>query len=162
MIDLVKKEKCLAVLRLRGSINVSKDLEYSFKLLHLTRSNHLTLLKGTSENLGMLHKIKDYAAWGEISEELISRLLHKRGFFIGGHEVTNEKVKEKFGYESIDKLANAIYELNIDLRRLSGLKPVFRLHPPKGGFRKIIKKPYPKGELGYHGENINDLITKMI
>lgn len=36
-----------------------------------------------------------------------------------------------------------------------------RLKSPKGGL-KSIKKFYPKGDLGYRGEAINDLIKRMI
>ncbi|MBR9680336.1 MAG: hypothetical protein GOU98_00755 [Candidatus Altiarchaeota archaeon] len=38
----------------------------------------------------------------------------------------------------------------------------FRLHPPRGGFKKTIKRPKPDGELGYRGEKINELILKML
>lgn len=41
---------------------------------------------------------------------------------------------------------------------------VFRLHPPRGGFeRKGIKVPFTVGGvLGYRGNAINDLISKML
>jgi large subunit ribosomal protein L30 len=39
---------------------------------------------------------------------------------------------------------------------------VFRLHPPRGGFKKSIKKPMPKGELGYRGDKINALVLRML
>ena len=38
---------------------------------------------------------------------------------------------------------------------------VFHLHPPIGGF-KSIKIPFPKGNLGYNGTKINDLLNKML
>lgn len=38
----------------------------------------------------------------------------------------------------------------------------YRLHPPRGGFKKTIKRPRPDGELGYRGEKINDLIARMM
>ncbi len=38
----------------------------------------------------------------------------------------------------------------------------YRLHPPRGGFKKTIKRPRPKGELGYRGEEINKLIARML
>ena len=46
---------------------------------------------------------------------------------------------------------------------IPGLKPVFRLRPPKGGFKGTIKKHFREGgETGYRGEAINDLVLKMI
>ena len=38
----------------------------------------------------------------------------------------------------------------------------FNLHPPKGGFRKSIKWHFPKGELGYRGKRIDDLVLRML
>jgi len=35
-----------------------------------------------------------------------------------------------------------------------------RLHPPRGGF-KATKLQFPKGDAGYRGEKINELILKM-
>lgn len=44
------------------------------------------------------------------------------------------------------------------------LKPYFRLNPPRKGFeRKGTKLPFTiGGALGYRGDNINDLIKRMI
>jgi len=38
----------------------------------------------------------------------------------------------------------------------------FRLHPPRGGFKKSTKRPNPQGELGYRGEEINKFILRML
>ncbi len=38
----------------------------------------------------------------------------------------------------------------------------YRLHPPRGGFKRTIKRPLPDGELGYRGEAINELIERML
>ncbi len=38
---------------------------------------------------------------------------------------------------------------------------VFHLGPPRGGFRSV-RHSYPKGDLGYHGRDINKLIERML
>ncbi|MBI5072715.1 uL30 family ribosomal protein [Candidatus Woesearchaeota archaeon] len=48
-----------------------------------------------------------------------------------------------------------------ELKKRMGDKKILHLSPPKGGF-KGIKLVYPKGDLGYRGEKINDLIKRMI
>ena len=40
-------------------------------------------------------------------------------------------------------------------------KDVFRLSPPKGGF-KSVRRYWPKGDLGYRGKEIEKLIERMI
>ena len=52
-------------------------------------------------------------------------------------------------------------ELSPELEKeMVGKKTVF-LKPPKSGLR-AKKKAYPKGDLGYRGKEINELIKRMI
>ena len=51
-------------------------------------------------------------------------------------------------------------ELPADLEKEFSGKKSFSLKPPKGGF-KSLKQMYPKGDLGYRGEKINELIKRM-
>jgi large subunit ribosomal protein L30 len=157
-----EKGQCLALIRLRGEVGVDKEFEYTFQLLHLTRKNHVTLLEATKSNLGMIQKIKDYSTWGEVIPETISLLLKKRGRLRGNKKLTDDYVKNELGFSSITELAQALYDSEINFWNLSNIKPVFRLHPPRKGFRKSIRKPYPNGELGYRGEEINKLIFRMM
>ena len=39
-----KKNRCIAVIRLRGTVGIDKEREYVFKLMHLTRKNHAILI----------------------------------------------------------------------------------------------------------------------
>ena len=43
----------------------------------------------------------------------------------------------------------------------AGIMPVFRLNPPSKGY-KSVRKFFPKGDLGYRGEKINELLKRMI
>lgn len=157
-----EKGRCLALIRLRGSVGIRKEFEYVFKLMHLTRKNHVTLLEETGSNLGMIRKIKDYSTWGEVTPETLFLLLEKKGRLRGNKKLTNDYVKNELGFSSIAELAQAIYVSEINFWKLSNIKPIFRLHPPRKGFRKSIRRPYPNGELGYRGEDINKLIFRMI
>ena len=60
-------------------------------------------------------------------------------------------------------MAKALLEKTATLAKL-GVKPVFRLTPPKKGHeRKGIKKDYTVGgALGYRASDINKLLLKMI
>ena len=157
-----QKRKNLVILRIRGTVAINKELEYTFKLLHLNRPNHATIIERSASYLGMIQKIKDYATWGEASSDTISHLLRKRCLLVGNQKLSDDYVKENFGYDSINGLAEAIAMSTVNFRELPNIKPIFRLRPPKGGFRKHKKKPYPEGELGYRGEDINQLLKKMI
>jgi len=130
-------------------------------MLHLTRNCHATLIDDRPAYRGMLRKAKDHVAWGEISKENVALLLKERGRITGNRKLTDEYVRG-IGYKSLDDLAEALYNLKVEFKSLPGVKPVFRLHPPKKGFEGKVKKDYASGGVtGYRGEAINDLIKRM-
>lgn len=61
----------------------------------------------------------------------------------------------------IRKAENLVTWGELDDELLGKLPKKARLKPPPKGF-KNIKKPYPKGDLGYRGKEINELIKRMM
>ncbi|WP_309493554.1 50S ribosomal protein L30 [Candidatus Hecatella orcuttiae] len=156
------EKKCLAVVRVRGTVNVRGDVKDTLSMLHLLRPNHATLVPSTPTYLGMLKKAKDHLTWGEASPQTILHLLKKRGEIEGGRKLTEAYLK-KIGFSSFKKAAEELSLGRLKLKDLKGVKPVFRLHPPSKGFKKSLKKAFAEGgELGYRGELINKLIARMI
>lgn len=153
----------LAVIRIRGTVNIRDEIEDTLKMLRLHRVNHATLINNTPSYLGMLQKAKDYITWGEIDVETLSLLLSKRGRLTGNKRLSDQHIQENLKIKTIDEFAKAVCENRAKLSDLPNLKPIFRLRPPKGGFHRTIKKSlHANGELGYRGEKINDLLKKMI
>lgn len=153
-----------AIIRLRGTADVPYDVEYTLRLLRLVRAFHAAIYPKTPSLDGNLEVVKDWVTWGEISKETLRSLISKRGRLVGGKPITENDIKRIFGLGSLDELVDTLYEGKILWHRYSEyVKPVFRLHPPKGGFKGSIKKPYRAGgELGYRGEAINELLARMI
>ncbi|MEM2027241.1 MAG: 50S ribosomal protein L30 [Candidatus Bathyarchaeia archaeon] len=157
-----KGDKCLAVVRVRGTVNVRKDVEDTLRMLNLTHNCHATLIDNRPSYLGMLQKVQNQVTWGEVSKEVIAMLLKKRGRIIGNKRLTDEYA-QKLGFQSLGDLADAIYSLKVEFNKLPGIKPVFRLKPPSGGYKGSIKKSWVSGGVtGYRGEAINDLLKRMI
>lgn len=146
----------IAVIRIRGRVGVRKEIEDTLKMLRLHRKHHCVLLKMNNSVKGMLQKVKDYITWGEISEEMLKKLVEKRGRKVGDKRLVKEDVEKV-----LQELAKSEEQPAKVLIKL-GLKPVFRLTPPSKGFKKSIKQHYPKGELGYRGSAINELLERMI
>lgn len=121
-----------ALIRVRGSIRVTKEINDSLNMLRLYRKNYCVVID--KKQLGMVKKVKDYVTYGEINKETEENLIKKRG----------EKTISKDGKEVMKKF--------------------FRLQPPKKGFgRKGIKVSFSSsGALGYRGEQINELIMRML
>ncbi len=159
---MTEKRKCLAVIRVRGSSGVFRDIKETLKMLHLTRNYHATLIDDRPSYLGMLRKVQNQVTWGEVSKDSTVQLLRERGKLVGNKKITEEYLKE-IGYKSLDDLAGAIHKTEVELTRLPNVKPVFRLHPPKKGFKGKVKKSYAAGGVtGHRGEAINNLIKRMI
>ncbi|MBI2675454.1 MAG: uL30 family ribosomal protein [Candidatus Aenigmarchaeota archaeon] len=135
-------EKLYAAVRLRGHVGMSEEMEMTLRMLNLHRVNSCVVLPETESTLGMLKKISNFITYGEIDGKTLAFLFKKR-----------LKAADKEGI--IKKLGSpGKFE---DL----GIKPVFRLSPPSKGL-KSIKALYPKGDLGYRGEKINELLGRMI
>ncbi len=157
-----QKRKCLAVIRVRGVSDVFREIEETLQMLHLTRNCHATLIDNRPSYLGMLQKAKNYATWGEISKESVLLLLSKRGRTVGNKKLTSQYLRE-VGCKSLDNLAEAIHKTEVEYNSLPNIKPVFRLHPPKKGYKGKVKRSYTAGGVtGYRGEAINDLIKRMM
>jgi large subunit ribosomal protein L30 len=152
----------MVAVRIRGLSDISQEVKDTLSMLRLTRNCHATLLDNRPAYDGMLRKSKDCITWGEVSLESIANLLKKRGRLTGDKKVTDEYAKD-LGYTSIDALAEAIFKVEIECSSLPDLKPVFRLRPPRKGFKGKIKRSFAAGgEAGYRGEAINDLLKRMV
>jgi len=156
------KSKCLVVVRVRGLSDISQEIKDTLRMLRLTRNCHATLIDNRPAYFGMLRKTKNYVTWGEISEENVALLLGKRGRLVGDRKLTDEYAQE-IGYKSLDDLAEAVYKLKVEYSCLPKVKAVFRLHPPKKGYKGKVKRSYAAGGVtGYRGETINDLLKRMM
>jgi len=139
-----------AAIRIRGSVNLRKEIKDTLAMLRLYRKMHCVLLKETDSLKGMVRAVNNWITYGEINDDILKLLIKKRGRKLGNKRLTEEESEEAFKkIKETEKIPDII-------------KPVFRLTPPSKGFKKSIKAHYPKGELGYRGKEINELLKRMI
>lgn len=150
----------IAAIRVRGTTGVRGEVADTMKMLRLNRINHAVILDENPSYKGMLQKSKDYITWGEINEETLTKVITKRGRLPGGEKVTEEFLKENTSHKNIEDVAKAVFK-GEKLEEI-GIKPVFRLHPPRKGFKNVKKAYNEDGTLGYRGEDIENLIGKML
>jgi large subunit ribosomal protein L30 len=124
----------LAVIRIKGPVKIGDKMNDTLNMLKIYRKHACVVVEKTPAVLGMIKKVQNFVAWGEIDDSTLKELKAKRG----------EKTKNKDGKEIMKKF--------------------FRLSPPKGGFeRKGIKVPFALGgAVGYRGDKINALIKRML
>lgn len=152
-----------AVVRLSGTVGIRKEISDTMRMLRLNHANECTLLPETESMKGMLQKCKDYVTWGEIDNETLIELLKKRLRMKKSNmkKVAENDLKEIAGYDTFEKFSQDLIEGKIKVRDFEILQPVFRLTPPSKGF-KSLKEHFPRGEAGYRGKDINDLLRRMM
>jgi len=139
----------IAVIRIKGRVKVREMLRETLERLRLRKKYVCVLIDEKNENeIGMMKKVEGMIAYGEIDKGTLTRLIEKRG------QLVNKTKKI-----DAEKIAEDIQK-GKKLRDL-GLKPFFRLHPPRGGL-KSSNDTFPKGVMGNHKQAINKLIEKML
>ncbi len=151
----------LAVIRIKGELNLPPEKRKTLELLRLFKTNHLVLEKETKQARSMLDKVQDLITFGEITEEMLASLVEKRGRLQGDKKIDAAFLKAQ-KLSSFKDLAKAIISGEKKLEAF-GIKPVFRLRAPRKGFERAgIKKSFTVGGAwGYRAQEINDLIKRM-
>lgn len=156
----------IILVRLRGTVRLNGKIADTMEMLRLNRPNHAVVIPRTESYMGMVGKVKDYVAYGDIDATTMAALIKSRGRVMGDKPIDDAFVKgaTENKYATVDAFAKAVAEGKATMKDLGeDAKPVFRLNPPVGGFKGSTKKHFTvKGELGYRGTEINALIKRMM
>lgn len=139
----------IAIIRIKGMVDASKKQKATLERLRLRKKYSCVVLQESKEILGMLKKVQQYVAYGNIENDTLKEIVIKRGRLKGNKPIDSKLVND----ELISKIMK---------RDFGDIKPFFRLHPPKGGFKKSTRLLYPQGTLGNNKEKINELIARML
>ena len=97
-----------AIVQVRGVVNTRKEIKDTLKMLRLHHINHCVIAPDTPQMVGMIRKVKDFVAWGEITPETLETLMRTRGRLEGNDPLTDDYVREHTGYAGIAELAGAL------------------------------------------------------
>lgn len=151
----------LLVVNLHGKINSSAPVRKALSELKVERRFSASVVTDDPATVGMLKLCKDYVAWAPTDVELISILLKKRGMVsetarLDAHALT------AMGFKKHEELAEKMMKDQLRLSQVQGLRPFFRLAPPKGGFRASLRRQFSeKGLLGSNPK-LSDLVRRMV
>jgi large subunit ribosomal protein L30 len=151
----------LAIVRIQGKTEIRREMEDTLKMLRLNDVHNCIILPESPDYKGMVEKVRNFITYGEIDKEILTKMIQKRLRTRENERIDEKTLKEITNFESFDKFANALLEGKVKLKDFENINPVFKLTPPSKGF-KSIKEYYPKGDLGYRGKEINELIERMI
>lgn len=157
-------ERYLIAVRVDGTPGVRHPEESTLSSLRMKRRFSAVVLHDNPSIRGMLRRVKDHITWGEAKKDDIKLLLSSRARTPEGLGISSRFVKQKTNFAGLSELLSELYSGRYTLGKLweMGVKPVFRLHPPRGGFAKSSKRAFTEGgELGYRKDGLHDLLTKM-
>ncbi len=153
--------KSYLIVNMRGMVKTSTNVKDTLKSLNLEKRFRATIVPETSSYKGMLKKAKDQVAWCVASPSIIKQLLEKRGRMEGWKPLLNEDI-QKLGFENLDSLANDISESKVILQKIKGVKPSFALSPPKGGFKRSIRRNYNEGGILGANPDLPKIVETML
>ena len=137
-----------AIIRISGLVEVARTVEATLSRMRLRRKYTLVLLPATPMTSLLLKKVRNFVAYGDIDADTLAALLEKRAQLI-------DKKKR------VD-LAEVAKQLNKKSLQDLGIKPFFRMHPPRKGIDARLHFGVRKGVLGDNKDKINDLIRRML
>ncbi|NCN65660.1 MAG: 50S ribosomal protein L30 [Candidatus Altiarchaeum hamiconexum] len=162
----------VAVVRVRGTVNVDGRIKTTLDLLKIKYKNNCNVVELDDTYKGMINKVNSYVTYGSIDKETFKAMLLNRGEILSQNEPKDagtEKINDKTikslnpKFNSVDEFVDAFFENKAKLSDIN-LKLPFRLTPPTKGFeKKGIKIPYTQGgALGNRKTAINDLLKRMM
>ncbi len=135
----------ILVIRISGLVEMPSDAQEALFRMRLRKKYSAVLLKENPENLKLLQHVRNFIAFGKIDSRTFEELLSKRAVSTDKKRIDAKKAAGIIEKDSAEK---------------AGIKPFFRLHPPRGGIDS--KSHFPRGVLGDNGEKINELVRRML
>ncbi len=146
---MAEELKLIAVARVRGVRNMKPKIRHTLHLMGLNKPNHLVVFKDSPSIRGMLNIVKDYVTFGFIDEDTLKALVKKRGY-------RGRKRFSELGDKSVDEAVKAFLEKGERL-----FERVFRLHPPRKGWKDVKKSYRAGGALGERPDMV-DVVRRMM
>jgi large subunit ribosomal protein L30 len=137
----------ILAIRISGMVSLKRDDQETLYRMRLRRKYAATLIADTPQNRKMLEGVRNFIAYGDVSKETLHDIIAKRGEGLNGKKFDVAKVMSEIDKKSLEEL---------------GVKPFFRLHPPRGGIESKKHVGMGKGVLGNHKNEIGKLVEKML
>ncbi|ARM75944.1 50S ribosomal protein L30 [Acidianus manzaensis] len=152
----------LLIIRIRGYASTPWNIQETLEMLRLPKRFNAMVYPNDNNIKGMLIKVQPYITWGELNEDG-AELILSRLKTLDHNGLTDEVAKKYFGMDK-GELKQKIVSGELKINKYSSIFSLpIRLHAPSGGFKGKINSPYKnKGEFGYRGIEINNLLKRMV
>ncbi len=151
----------MLVLNIHGAINSSAPVRKALEELKVVRKFTASVVSDDASTVGMLKLCKDHVAWAPVDAELLGTLLKKRGMVSTTKELDAATLK-RMGFKKPEELAEKMLKEGMRLSAVEGIRPFFRLAPPRGGFKQSMRRQYTeKGLLGSNPK-LAEIVRRMV
>lgn len=151
----------ILVVNVHGSINSSAPVRKALNELWVVRKFSASVVTDDPPTVGMLRLCKDYVAWTPVDEGLLGELLKKRGMVSSARPLDQGALKS-LGVKGPEELAAKMVKDQLRLSAVPGVLPFFRLAPPKGGFKRSMRRQFTeKGILG-RNPKLGEIVGRML
>lgn len=137
----------ILVIRISGQAQLPTKVIETLYRMRMRRKYIGTLLEDTPENRKLLERVRNYVAFGVVSDAMLQQLLENRGVSVTKKPFDARKVAQIIQTKGFEE---------------AGIKPFFRLHPPRKGIESKKHFGVGKGVLGDHKEAIDKLVERML
>jgi large subunit ribosomal protein L30 len=152
----------LLVVNLRGLVNTRAPVKTTLEQLSIARRFNSTIVPDDRVYRGMLNLSKEHVAWCKLDGALAEKLLNARSEKSTGVKFSESELKENKDYPSFAALAKGLESGKVKLSSLNGMRPFFRLSPPRGGFKRSTRRQFNEGGILGHNEQLSKLVEKML
>jgi len=135
----------ILAIRISGQVEMRKDFAETLFRMRMRKKYSAVLIKETEASKPLIQSVRNFIAYGPIDQKTLEELISKRGKSLSKTKVDAKRAAEIIMKDGIEK---------------AGIKPFFRLHPPRKGINSKVH--YPKGVLGDNGDKINELVRRML
>lgn len=149
------------VVNLHGSINSSAPVRKALNELWVAKKFSASVVTDDPATVGALRLCKDYIAWSPVNEGLLGDLLRKRGMVSSTRTLDQASLKQ-MGFKKHEDIAAMMVKDQVRLSAVKGVLPFFRLAPPKGGFKRSLRRQ--STERGLLGNNpaLEGIVRRML
>ena len=151
----------LLVVNLRGKIDSTDGVRKTLVEMKVERKFTATVLPDDGPTVGMLRACKDYVAWSPVDSKLLASLLKSRGMVSESKKLDEDALKS-LGFKKYEDFAEKIVKDGVRLSAHPGIRPFFRLSPPRGGFKRSSRRQ--ASERGILGNNprLAEIVERMV
>ncbi len=150
----------LLVVNLRGLVNTRAPVRTTLDQLRVGRRFNATIVPDDNVHRGMLNLAKEHVAWCKLDAEIAEKLLKARSEKSTGTRVSEAELGKD--HSSFGEIAKGLENGSLKLKSIAEIRPFFRLSPPRGGFKRSIRRQYRDGGILGPNEDLPKIVEKML